>query len=59
MKKLNLILLVLISNLSQAQNGNIVEKVPFAVHDSVWTSLKTTDAALAQKIKDNVITCVI
>lgn len=54
MKKNLLIVAAFISAASYAQNGTMVEKTPFIIHDSVWTRLRNTDAALAQKIKDSV-----
>jgi len=54
MKKITAIILFLIPVFLQAQDGSIIEKKIFTVHDSVWTRLKTRDAALAQKIRDSV-----
>lgn len=54
MKKNTLLFFVLLSIQAIAQNGTIVSKNPFIVHDSIWTRLTATDKQLAQKIKDSV-----
>jgi len=54
MKKYIYIILLLMPFFLQAQDGNIVEKNIFTVHDSTWARIKTRNAPLAQKIKDSV-----
>jgi dipeptidyl aminopeptidase/acylaminoacyl peptidase len=54
MKKIAGIILFLIPVFLQAQDGSIIEKKIFTVHDSTWARLQTRDAALAQIIKDSV-----
>jgi dipeptidyl aminopeptidase/acylaminoacyl peptidase len=54
MKKISVLICLIVPAILFAQNGNIIEKKAFAIHDSTWAKIKTRDAALAQRIKDSV-----
>jgi dipeptidyl aminopeptidase/acylaminoacyl peptidase len=54
MKKTTTIILFFIPVFLQAQDGHIIEKKIFTVHDSIWVRIKKRDAVLAQQIKDSV-----
>jgi dipeptidyl aminopeptidase/acylaminoacyl peptidase len=54
MKFITSLLLLLFPAFIHAQDGKIIDKNIFHIHDSIWSRLKLRDAALTQKIKDSV-----
>jgi dipeptidyl aminopeptidase/acylaminoacyl peptidase len=54
LKKLLFFISVVIPAFLIAQDGNIVEKKPMVIPDSIWTWLMIRDTPLTQKIKDSV-----
>ena len=54
LKAFGLLLLFVVPSLSVAQDGAVVEKTTYTVHDSVWLRLQAMDAGLATKLKDSV-----
>ncbi len=54
LKTIGLLFLFVLPSVSFAQDGTILEKTTYTVHDSVWLQLQAFDVGLAAKLKDSV-----
>ncbi|MEP6794631.1 MAG: prolyl oligopeptidase family serine peptidase [Saprospiraceae bacterium] len=54
LKTIGLLLVFLSPLVLPAQDGTIIEKNMYTLHDSVWTKIKNIDADLAKRIKDSI-----
>lgn len=54
LKAIGLLLVFVFPSFLFAQDGTVLEKTTYTVHDSVWSRLEVMDAVLTRKLKDSV-----